>query len=140
VNPWIERRIFPGAHPPTLGEMMQIFEPLSYSVLDVENLRLHYAKTLADWLERFERNAERIGEQFGERFVRTWRFYLIGSMAGFRSGGLQLFQILFSRGANNQIPWTRASFYPARGNRSRGNGSYSHRNDSGPIQTELANG
>jgi cyclopropane-fatty-acyl-phospholipid synthase len=39
LHPWIERRIFPGAYPPSLGEMMQIFEPTNLSVLDVENLR-----------------------------------------------------------------------------------------------------
>ncbi|MDX1824475.1 MAG: cyclopropane-fatty-acyl-phospholipid synthase family protein, partial [Thiohalomonadales bacterium] len=46
MNAWIERRIFPGAYPPTLREMMDIFEPNRFSVLDVENLRLHYARTL----------------------------------------------------------------------------------------------
>ena len=52
LNPWIARRIFPGAYPPTLREMMEIFEPNELSVLDVENLRLHYARTLEHWLER----------------------------------------------------------------------------------------
>ncbi len=46
LHPWIERRIFPGAYPPSLSEMAQIFEPCDLSVLDVENLRLHYARTL----------------------------------------------------------------------------------------------
>ena len=54
LHPWIERRIFPGAYPPSLGEMMQIFEPFNLSVLDVENLRLHYARTLRDWSDRYE--------------------------------------------------------------------------------------
>ena len=51
LHPWIERRIFPGAYPPSLGEMMQIFEPADLSVLDVENIRLHYALTLRQWLD-----------------------------------------------------------------------------------------
>ncbi len=46
MNPWIERHIFPGSYMPTLREMMEIFEPSGFSILDVENLRLHYAKTL----------------------------------------------------------------------------------------------
>src|ERR1700744_1302432 len=54
MHPWIEKRIFPGAHPPALSEMMRIFEPWNLSILDVENIRLHYAQTLRDWLERFE--------------------------------------------------------------------------------------
>jgi len=41
---WTRKRIFPGAYAPALGEVMQVFEPWDLSVLDVENLRLHYAK------------------------------------------------------------------------------------------------
>ena len=111
LNPWIERRIFPGAYPPTLRQMMDIVEPHDFSVLDVENLRLHYAETLRHWLQRFERSADAVRGKFDERFVRMWRLYLCGSIAGFESGVLQLYQMLFSRVANNQIPWTRADIY-----------------------------
>ena len=58
MNAWIEKRIFPGAYPPTLREMMDITEPYDFSVLDVENLRLHYARTLEQWLERYDRCEE----------------------------------------------------------------------------------
>ena len=51
TSTWIERRIFPGAYPPALGEIIAILEPHDFSVLDVENLRLHYAQTLRHWLE-----------------------------------------------------------------------------------------
>lgn len=111
VNAWIQRRIFPGAYPPTLGEMAQIFEPRAFSVLDVENLRLHYARTLEHWLERYERQTQRVHEMFDERFVRAWRLYLAGSIAAFRSGTLQLFQVLFTRPDNNDLPWSRAHVY-----------------------------
>ena len=59
VDPWIERRIFPGSYPPSLAEMMRIFEPRGFSVLDVENLRLHYALTLRHWLSRYPRSRRR---------------------------------------------------------------------------------
>jgi cyclopropane-fatty-acyl-phospholipid synthase len=114
VNPWVQRHIFPGAHPPSLGEMMQIFEPHGFSILDVENLRLHYALTLTHWLRRFDAAAEVVREGFGESFVRTWRLYLTASIAGFNTGNLQLFQVLFVRGTNNQIPRTRDWIYPSR--------------------------
>ncbi len=77
----------------------------------MENLRLHYAKTLTHWLERFEASAERVKAMFSPEFVRAWRLYLAGSVAAFQTGSLQLFQILFTRGANNQIPWTRSHLY-----------------------------
>ena len=111
MNPWIERRIFPGAYPPTLKEMMAIFEPNGFSVQDVENLRLHYARTLEHWLERFERHAEAVARMYDADFVRTWRLYLSGSIAAFTSGELQLFQLVFTRAQNNALPWTRAHLY-----------------------------
>jgi cyclopropane-fatty-acyl-phospholipid synthase len=115
LDPWTERRIFPGAYPPALSEMMQIFEPWRFSVLDVENLRLHYAHTLEHWLERFEAAAEKVERMFDGRFVRTWRLYLAASIAAFRVGGLQLFQVLFARDTNNDIPWTREHVYRTAG-------------------------
>jgi len=111
LNPWIARRIFPGAYPPTLREMMEIFEPNGLSVLDVENLRLHYARTLEHWLENYEAQVDAIRSMFDEAFVRAWRLYLTGSNRAFEQGSLQLFQVLFSRSGMNAIPRTRAHLY-----------------------------
>ncbi len=111
LQPWIEKRIFPGAYPPSLAEMMRIFEPWNLSILDVENLRLHYAQTLRHWLGLYEAASERVLEMFDEKFVRMWRLYLAGSVAAFTTGTLQLFQVLFAPGENNDIAWTRAHLY-----------------------------
>lgn len=111
MNSWIARRIFPGAYPPSLSEMMGLFEPMGFSVLDIENLRLHYARTLEQWLARFDAQAAAIEAMFDARFVRTWQLYLAGSLAAFSSGEMQLFQVLFNRHGNNRIPWTRADWY-----------------------------
>jgi len=111
LNPWIERRIFPGAYPPTLQQIMDVFEPHNLAVLDIENLRLHYAETLRHWRDRFEVVADQVADQFGERFVRMWRLYLAGSQAAFRCGALHLFQVLFTADDNNKIPWTRSAIY-----------------------------
>lgn len=119
INAWIERRIFPGAYPPTLREMMNIFESSRFSVLDVENLRMHYARTLESWLQRFEKHAEKVEQMMDERFVRTWRLYLAGSKAAFTSGRLQLFQVLFAREEDNDIPWSRAYQYANNANFNR---------------------
>ncbi|HEY0767251.1 MAG TPA: cyclopropane-fatty-acyl-phospholipid synthase family protein [Steroidobacteraceae bacterium] len=108
---WIEKRIFPGAYPPSLGEMMRIFEPWNLSILDVENLRPHYAQTLHHWLALYEAASPRVRDMFDDRFVRMWRLYLAGSAAAFTTGTLQLFQVVFAPGENNDIPWTRAHLY-----------------------------
>lgn len=111
MNAWIEKRIFPGAHPPSLKEMMDIFEPNEFSVLDVENLRLHYAKTLHHWLARFEGNAGKIEQMYDSAFVRAWRLYLAGSIAAFTTSSLQLFQVAFARPQLNDLPWSRSHLY-----------------------------
>jgi cyclopropane-fatty-acyl-phospholipid synthase len=111
TNAWIERRIFPGAYPPTLRQMMDLFEPASFSILDVENLRLHYAATLRHWLQRFEAAAGTVAAMFDRKFVRMWRLYLAGSCAAFKAGSLQLFQVVFARPGVNEIPWTRSRLY-----------------------------
>ena len=111
MNAWIERRIFPGAYPPSLSEMAAIFEPFQFSVLDTENIRLHYIYTLRNWLQRFDQNVETVRAMFDEAFVRAWRLYLSGSAAAFAAGDLQLFQVVFNRQANNDIPLTREYIY-----------------------------
>ena len=112
ADAWIRKYIFPGGHIPSLGEMAEIFEPHRFTVLDVENLRLHYARTSADWLANFEAVADRVTERFDEVFSRMWRLYLAGSSAGFQSGTLQLYQVVFAHGDNNDVPRTRAYMYP----------------------------
>ena len=90
---------------------MDIFETNRLSVLDIENLRMHYAQTLDAWLQRYNMHADQVEKMMDERFVRTWRLYLSGSKAAFTSGRLQLFHVLFAREEDNGIPWSRAHQY-----------------------------
>lgn len=113
MDAWAARHIFPGAHPPSLAQMMQIFEPFDFSVLDVENLRRHYAMTLEHWLLRFEHQANLVEQMFDEAFVRMWRLYLAGSLTAFKTGGMQLFQVIFAR-AEHDAPLTRHYLYDSR--------------------------
>lgn len=111
LNRWISRRIFPGAYPPTLRETLNILEPFGFSVLDVENLRVHYARTLRAWLARFEVARPTIEQRFDEAFFRAWRLYLAGSIASFTTGWLQLFQVVFARSGARGVPATRDRLY-----------------------------
>jgi cyclopropane-fatty-acyl-phospholipid synthase len=111
-NEWVTKYIFPDAYAPPLGEVLErVLQPSGFSVLDVENLRLHYARTLALWLERFEDHVETIERMFDSRFVRMWRLYLTSAQGGFLTGDLQLFQVTFARALDNTRPWTRESLY-----------------------------
>lgn len=111
MNAWIRRRIFPGAYPPCLREVMQFLEPHDFSVLDVENLRLHYARTCECWLKAFENHFSTVAAQLGNQFARMWRLYLAGSTAAFRFGSLQLFQVVFAGRKCASQPWNRSYLY-----------------------------
>jgi cyclopropane-fatty-acyl-phospholipid synthase len=114
---WIRKRIFPGAYAPSLCEVLRMLEPYGYLVQDVENLRAHYAKTLELWLDRFSKANGQVVAMYGTAFERAWRLYLAGSIAGFRSGNLQLFQVLFSGAKFGPVAWTREDLYTPQRNR-----------------------
>lgn len=113
LNAWIRRRVFPGAYPPTLAEVTsKVLAPAGMSVVDVENLRLHYARTLELWSEQFTAAGDEVREKYGEMFRRTWELYLAGSQAAFATGWMQLFQIVFTPREAAPPAWTRAELYP----------------------------
>jgi len=113
LNRWIAKRVFPNAHPPALSEMMRIFEPRDFAVLDVENLRRQYALTAQHWLDRYRANRRLIAERVREETARAFELYLAGTVAAFRSATLSLYQVVFTRARNDAIPWTRADLYRA---------------------------
>jgi len=112
TDPWITKRIFPGGHVPCLSEIMAVFEPQQFSILDVENLRLHYARTCTEWLHNFEEVSQKVEEMYDDEFVRAWRLYLASSSSAFQSGTLQLYQVVFAPRGNNDVPWSREYQYP----------------------------
>ena len=116
LNAWVRRRIFPGAYPPTLSEVTErVLSPAGMSVLDVENLRLHYARTLAHWSRRFTAATDAVRAAYGDAFERTWQLYLSGSEAAFATGWLQLFQVTFAPVGEQPPNWTRAEVYAPAG-------------------------
>ena len=114
---FIRKYVFPGGWIPSLADTIVEMEKAGLEVLDVENLRRHYALTLDAWAERFDRNWERIRgldpRKFDERFRRIWRVYLYGCAELFRApaGITHLFQIVFSKGITTRYPMTRDFLY-----------------------------
>ena len=106
INPWIRRYIFPGAYLPSLSQLAPIFERQRLWLTDLENLRLHYAMTLAAWHKHFQANRNRIAELYDERFCRMWEFYLQACEAGFRWSRLTVFQFQLSKEID-AVPITR---------------------------------
>ncbi len=112
TNSWIKKYIFPGCHLPDLGSIVKSATNLDLHFIDCENMRVHYSKTLDKWSERFEQNEKRIRVMFDDRFIRMWRFYLIGCSTSFKLGSMHVFQLLFSVGVKNDLPLTREWMIP----------------------------
>ncbi|HJV68440.1 cyclopropane-fatty-acyl-phospholipid synthase family protein [Ideonella sp.] len=108
---FIRKHVFPGGWIPSLADVIVEMERCGLEVVDIENLRRHYALTLDVWAERFERGWPQIRAldpvRFDERFHRVWRAYLIGCAEMFRSpaGYTHLFQIVFCKGRINMADY-----------------------------------
>jgi len=85
-------------------------KPQYLFIMDIENLKYHYALTLDHWSKRFEDNITTIREKYGESFVRMFRIYLRGSSSAFRKGELTLLQILLKKELNSEYSLTREHF------------------------------
>jgi cyclopropane-fatty-acyl-phospholipid synthase len=90
---WIDRYIFPNGRLPTLGEMALACEP-HFLVDDVQNFGPDYDTTLLAWKQRFEAAWPQLHQYYDERFRRMWVYYLMICAGAFRSGQLQLFQLV----------------------------------------------
>lgn len=112
TNPWIAKYIFPGGYVPALSEVLPAIERAGLIVTDVEILRLHYARTLAEWRHRFVTNWDRAKRLFGERFCRMWEFYLAGAEMAFRHQGQMVFQIQLTKRVD-ALPTARDYMFPA---------------------------
>ncbi len=97
INPFIRKYIFPGAEIPSLSEVLAAVERSGLLVTDVEVLRIHYAKTLRAWRERFLANWDAVARLYDERFCRMWLFYLALCEVGFRHRSMMVFQLQLAK-------------------------------------------
>ena len=116
---FIRKHVFPGGWIPSLAETLVEMERCGLEVLDVENLRRHYALTLDVWVQRFQANWPAIQaldpDRFTERFRRIWLCYMVGCAEMFRSpvGTTHLFQVLVAKGnvSRTAYPMSRGHLY-----------------------------
>ena len=97
TNPWLDKYIFPGGYAPALSETFAAVERSGLWVTDCEVLRLHYARTIALWRERFAANRAVIARLYDERFCRMFELYLTGSEIAFRRQHHMNFQLQLTR-------------------------------------------
>ena len=80
----------------------------------MESLREHYVLTLRQWVARLEQHHDEALEYVDEHTYRVWRLYMSGSIQGFKSRRLNLYQTLFVKpgtDGSTQLPLTRSDWY-----------------------------
>jgi cyclopropane-fatty-acyl-phospholipid synthase len=81
---------------PSISQLGRAMEGL-FVMEDWHNFGPDYDRTLMAWYRNFETAWPELREEYGERFFRMWRFYLLSAAAGFRSRRNQLWQIVMTR-------------------------------------------
>ena len=109
INPWMQKYIFPGAYVPSLSQLAPLIERQGLWLTDTETLRIHYAKTLVAWQERFQAKRTEVAEMFDERFCRMWEFYLGATEMSFRNTHV-VFQLQLAKQIGI-VPTTRDYIY-----------------------------
>lgn len=116
TDPFSAKYIFPGGHIPALSEVLPAIENNNLMVLDIDNLRLHYANTLLHWRSNYLEHITRVIKMYDVRFSRMWDLYLAGSASSFIYGELTLAQVLMAKGRQKKLLINRDSFlHPEKG-------------------------
>ncbi|WP_426119302.1 C17 cyclopropane fatty acid synthase CfaB [Pseudomonas sp. DSP3-2-2] len=111
---FIGRYVFPNGELPHVSQISAHISETGLEVVDVESLRLHYAKTLGHWSSRLEARLDQAAAMVPEQTLRIWRLYLAGCSYAFARGWINLHQILAVKpytDGRHELPWTREDIY-----------------------------
>ena len=111
---FVEKYVFPHGELPHVSLALREMSSAGLEVMDIETLRLHYAKTLWHWSERLEANLDRAQEYAGDKRLRIWRAYLAGCAHAFAQRWVSIHQMLAVKTGdptNNPLPWSRDWIY-----------------------------
>lgn len=113
---FIHRYVFPHGELPHVSTMVARLSEAGMEVVDVESLRLHYARTLEFWSTNLEANLTKAAKLVPEQALRIWRLYLAGCSHAFQKGWINLHQILATKpyaDGSHELPWSRKDIYTA---------------------------
>jgi cyclopropane-fatty-acyl-phospholipid synthase len=91
---FINRYVFPDGELEGPGYLISLMHDTGFEVRHEENLREHYAKTLAAWGDNLDAHWKEAVAEVGEGTARVWRLYMAGSRLGFDRNHIQLHQVL----------------------------------------------
>ena len=94
---FIDRYVFPDGELTGSGRIITEMQDIGLEVQHEENLRVHYAKTLAGWGSNLEAHWDEAVAEVGEGTARVWGLYMAGSRMGFERNEIQLHQVLATR-------------------------------------------
>ena len=95
-NAWSNKYIFPNGKVPSIAQLARAMERL-FVIEDWHVFGLDYDLTLMAWHKNFEKAWPQLKDNYGERFYRMWRYYLLSSAGGFRARENQLWQVVMSK-------------------------------------------
>ena len=110
---FINRYVFPGGELDTISNILRGMEQAAFEIHDVENLRIHYAMTLREWVKRLEANHDVALNYVSEDAYRVWRFYMAACAMEFEAEGTGIYQVLASKRGSGSlpVPLTRQDIY-----------------------------
>ncbi|WP_457278947.1 class I SAM-dependent methyltransferase [Polaromonas sp. P5_D5] len=130
MGEFIEKYIFPGGELMHVSAVLEHMSRAGLEMVDTENLRPHYARTLWNWSDALEArldDARQVlaadgGAERAEKTLRAYRLYLAGSAMSFEQGWISLHQMLAARpsgdvhntpvtGAQSSYPFNRDYMY-----------------------------
>ncbi len=91
---FIYRYVFPDGELEGPGHIVSVIHDSGFEVRHLENLREHYALTLAAWCDNLDARWDQAVAEVGEGTARVWRLYMAGSRLGFERNDIQLHQVL----------------------------------------------
>jgi len=94
-NPWVEKYIFPNSMVPSAQQITAAAEPF-FILEDWHCFGPDYDRTLMAWWRNFEAHWPTLEANYGARFYRMWRYYLLSFAGAFRARHNQLWQVVFS--------------------------------------------
>lgn len=96
ADPWTQKYIFPNGQVPSVAQLARAMEGL-FIFDDLHTFGRHYDRTLLAWHRNFEQAWPELRANYGERFGRMWRYYLLMSAAAFGARYLNLFQVVMTK-------------------------------------------
>jgi cyclopropane-fatty-acyl-phospholipid synthase len=91
---FINRYVFPDGELEGPGHILSVMHDSGFEVRHEENLREHYARTLAAWCRNLDDHWDEAVAEVGEGTARVWRLYMAGCRYGFEQNWIQLHQTL----------------------------------------------